>query len=69
MSPAEAHSCGLHRSAAGLLQRNLRKGRLRPAVAVQVERLARTLADLEGAELVTRSHIVRTLGFLKRSGR
>jgi magnesium chelatase family protein len=68
MSPAEAHSCGLHRSAAALLQRRLRRGRLSATALVRVERLARTVADLEGVHEVRRPHVLRALALARPRG-
>jgi magnesium chelatase family protein len=57
MSAAEVRACGVDRKASLLISRNADGAALDPAV-----RIARTLADLEGAELVGGEHIAQALG-------
>jgi magnesium chelatase family protein len=57
MNAAEVRECGLDHKAALLLSRQETGGPMDAAV-----RIARTLADLEGAELVEGGHLARALG-------
>lgn len=57
MSAEEVRDCGLERKVALLLERDPNPGSAEPVV-----RAARTLADLEGAELVSAGHIAQAHG-------
>jgi magnesium chelatase family protein len=66
MSPSEARECALDEDAAALLAETYRRRRLSGRAHDRVLRLARTIADLDGAASVERDHIAQALQLRRR---
>ncbi len=66
MSPAEARACALGQAAAGLLAETYRRRRLSGRAHDRVLRLARTVADLAGADSIGRDQIAQALQLRRR---
>jgi magnesium chelatase family protein len=66
MSPTEARECALEEAAAALLAETYRRRRLSGRAHDRVLRLARTVADLAGAETVGRDQIAQALQLRRR---
>ena len=66
MTPAEARECTLSEDAAALLADTYRRRRLSGRAHDRVLRLARTVADLGGAEDVGRDHVAQALQLRRR---
>ncbi len=66
MSPAEARECTLDEPAAALLADTYRRHRLSGRAHDRVLRLARTIADLAGAERIDREQIAQALQLRRR---
>jgi magnesium chelatase family protein len=66
MSPAEARECALEEDAAALLAESYSRRRLSGRAHDRVLRLARTIADLAGAESIGRDQIAQALQLRRR---
>jgi magnesium chelatase family protein len=66
MSPAEARECALEEDAAALLAETYKRRRLSGRAHDRVLRLARTIADLAGAESIGRDQIAQALQLRRR---
>jgi magnesium chelatase family protein len=66
MSPGEARECTLDEDAGALLAETYRRRRLSGRAHDRVLRLARTIADLAGAESIERGHIGQALQLRRR---
>jgi magnesium chelatase family protein len=66
MTPAEARECPLSDDAAALLADTYRRRRLSGRAHDRVLRLARTVADLAGADAIGRDHIAQALQLRRR---
>ncbi len=66
MSPAEARECALEEPAAALLAETYKRHRLSGRAHDRVLRLARTVADLVGADQIEREHVAQALQLRKR---
>ena len=66
MTPAEARECALSDDAAALLADTYKRRRLSGRAHDRVLRLARTVADLAGADAVERDHVAQALQLRRR---
>src|SRR5680860_565767 len=66
MTPAEARDCVLNKDAAALLAESYSRRRLSGRAHDRVLRLARTIADLAGADSIGRDQIAQALQLRKR---
>jgi magnesium chelatase family protein len=66
MTPAEARECALGEAAGALLAESYSRHRLSGRAHDRVLRLARTIADLAGAEVVERDQIAQALQLRRR---